>query len=232
MRRFFAFTLAETLIVMGIIGIVSALTLPNLNASTGDKEKVVRVKKLYQNMTDALGRAVAVYGPVEEWFKNDTSNATQATRFGERLTEFMKVSKNCGLTTTGCIKSTNPTFVSSTASHSLNSNDNYKFITADGASVVLGMNIGGDPRIFIDIDGPNKGQNKIGKDVFGFYLKKDKSSIELFTSNLSAYSILTTGTGIEPTTWVINYDNMDYLKVNSSNKCNNSDITLNPSASL
>ena len=45
MKRFFAFTLAETLIVMGIIGIVSALTLPNLNSSTGDKENVARVKK-------------------------------------------------------------------------------------------------------------------------------------------------------------------------------------------
>ena len=30
----FAFTLAETLIVMGIIGVVAALTLPNLNSST------------------------------------------------------------------------------------------------------------------------------------------------------------------------------------------------------
>ena len=34
LKKNFAFTLAETLIVMGVIGIVSALTLPNLNAST------------------------------------------------------------------------------------------------------------------------------------------------------------------------------------------------------
>ena len=44
-----AFTLAETLIVMGIIGVVAALTLPNLNSSTGDKEKVAKVKKVYSN---------------------------------------------------------------------------------------------------------------------------------------------------------------------------------------
>ena len=62
MRKFLAFTLAETLIVMGIIGIVSALTLPNLNSSTGEKEKVAKVKKIYSNLNDALGRAVAVYG--------------------------------------------------------------------------------------------------------------------------------------------------------------------------
>ena len=57
MKRFFAFTLAETLVVMGIIGIVSALTLPNLNSSTGEKEKVAKVKNLYSNLNDAYGRA-------------------------------------------------------------------------------------------------------------------------------------------------------------------------------
>ncbi|MBR2526233.1 type II secretion system protein [bacterium] len=67
MKKFIAFTLAETLIVMGVIGIVSALTLPNLNSSTGDKERVAKVKKIYQNLNDALGRAEAVYGPYEEW---------------------------------------------------------------------------------------------------------------------------------------------------------------------
>ncbi len=54
-----AFTLAETLIVMGIIGVVAALTLPNLNSSTGDKEKVVKLKKIYSNLEDAFGRAKA-----------------------------------------------------------------------------------------------------------------------------------------------------------------------------
>jgi len=96
-----AFTLAETLIVMGIIGVVAALTLPNLNSSTGDKEKVAKVKKIYQNLNDAFGRAEAVYGPFEEWFKNDNSNQDYAKRFATRLTEFMKISKDCGFDTSG-----------------------------------------------------------------------------------------------------------------------------------
>ena len=45
---------------MGIIGVVAALTLPNLNSSTGDKEKVAKVKKIYSNLNDAFGRAEAV----------------------------------------------------------------------------------------------------------------------------------------------------------------------------
>ena len=67
LKKALAFTLAETLIVMGIIGVVAALTIPNLNSSTADKEKVAKVKKIYSNLNDALGRAQVVYGPVEEW---------------------------------------------------------------------------------------------------------------------------------------------------------------------
>lgn len=52
-KCFAAFTLAETLIVMGIIGVVAALTIPNLNSSTADKEKVAKVMKAYSDISDA-----------------------------------------------------------------------------------------------------------------------------------------------------------------------------------
>ena len=58
-NKAFAFTLAETLIVMGIIGVVAALTIPNLNSSTADKEKVAKLQKIYSNLNDAVGRATA-----------------------------------------------------------------------------------------------------------------------------------------------------------------------------
>lgn len=48
--KYIAFTLAETLIVMGIIGVVAALTIPNLNSSTADKEKVAKVKKYIKTL--------------------------------------------------------------------------------------------------------------------------------------------------------------------------------------
>ena len=86
-KKTLAFTLAETLIVMGVIGVVAALTLPNLNQSTGNKEKIVKVKKMYQNLNDAFGRATAIYGPMDEW--SDTVDT-----FYNRMTEFMKLSKS------------------------------------------------------------------------------------------------------------------------------------------
>ena len=93
-KKFIAFTLAETLIVMGIIGVVAALTIPNLNGSTKNKEKVTKVKKIYAELNEAHNRATAVYGPINTWFSN-LSWSERNKRYVERLTDFMKVQKIC-----------------------------------------------------------------------------------------------------------------------------------------
>ena len=229
MRGFLAFTLAETLIVMGIIGIVSALTLPNLNSSTGEKEKVAKVKKLYQNFDDAVGRATAVYGPMDEWVKTDNSVSAQTTRFGERITEFMKVSKTCTTSTSNsaCFKRKNFTTQMDLSSATL-----YSFILADGTSVAMqyDSNYASTPKnavwFFVDIDGANKGQGKLGTDVFAFSSNLANGNM-MDTLGTPYVSDVTTGRGEAATAWVINYDNMDYLKANSSGKCNGSNVTLN-----
>jgi len=215
MNKFIAFTLAETLIVMGIIGVVAALTLPNLNSSTGEKEKVAKVKKIYSNLNDAMGRAQAIYGAFDEWTLNDSSNEAKVKRVGERLTEFMKVSKNCGTNST-------QTCVSSDYSNS----NYYKFINADGSSIA----IAGKPTynswsIIVDIDGLNKGSNKIdeGKEIFIFYISDNGEIIPGGTDYLSSNVPLFLASRCNPgtyapecTAWVIQYDNMDYLKCHDS----------------
>ena len=221
MKRFFAFTLAETLIVMGIIGIVSALTLPNLNASTGEKEKVAKVKKLYSNLNDAVGRAVAVYGPIDEWFLTDNTYALQSTRFGERITEFMKVSKTCSLLATNNECISNNLKDLSTGGTNLTGDDSYKFITADGTSIAIKMDL---LKIYVDIDCPNKGTGVFGRDAFTFIIDKENDTIRVENSVPTITSVLTTGAGAPVTTWVIMFDNMDYLKTDSSGKCPNGKV--------
>ena len=63
-----AFTLAETLIVMGIIGVVAALTIPNVNKNTNHARQVTKFKKTYAEINEALDRATAVYGPLKTWY--------------------------------------------------------------------------------------------------------------------------------------------------------------------
>ncbi|MBR1942736.1 hypothetical protein IJ843_03255 [bacterium] len=216
---------------MGIIGVVAALTLPNLNSSTGDKEKVTKLQKTYASLEDAYGRALAVYGPVTTWFSNDTcsngggntvTNNACAKRFGDRLTEFMRVSKNCGVLRSGgeCFANTDVKFLNNTkAQNPMDTFSCYKFITADNVSMCINFwtknftsdangtvgNAGAD--IHIDLDGPNKGANTYGKDFFQFIVTQDaiiphgrNHCEDVFTKGLCAAD------------WIIEYGNMDYLK--------------------
>ena len=57
-----AFTLAEVLITLGIIGVVAALTLPNLIANYQHKVLAARAKKAYSSITQAIKMAEVEYG--------------------------------------------------------------------------------------------------------------------------------------------------------------------------
>ena len=216
-KKVTAFTLAETLIVMGIIGVVSALTLPNLNSSTGEKEKIAKVKKIYQNLNEALDRAQVVYGPYYEW-------GGSTTRFGERMTEFMRVSKNCKETNnTGCFpKSTSRSDVNDSG---IDAAGAYKFITADGQSVAIqrNSNIVG---FWVDINGPNKGSHKFSKDIFFFILRSKNDGIipgdrpSTFSSYFTNKDSITTPAA----RWIIEFDNMDYLNADNTGKCKNGTV--------
>ena len=196
-----AFTLAETLIVMGIIGVVAALTLPNLNSSTGDKEKVTKVKKIYSNLNDAMGRAIAVYGPYSDWILGDPNYDEDILRIAGRLMEFMKFSKDCGTNNSGnssCFSGSN-----------IGIGLNYSFITSEGTGVAIATN-----GIYVDIDGPNKGTNTPSKDIFAFNINNESGEItpygDISMSTLSCGCF--TNKSFECTAWVVNMDNMDYWK--------------------
>ena len=204
-KKLFAFTLAETLIVMGVIGVVAALTLPNLNSSTNNKEKVAKVKKIYSNLNDAFGRATAVYGSYDEWFANDANDTAKINRVGERLVEFMKVSKNCKMTK-GCYTSGSGT------------GSNYEFITADGTAIAINRNT-----VLIDIDGLNRGINDEGRDRFGFMI--DDKGIYIYPMDASTFSACYQHhVNVPSASWIILYDNMDYTKANYSGMCPNGTV--------
>ena len=232
MKKFLAFTLAETLIVMGIIGVVAALTLPNLNSSTANKEKVVKLQKIYQNLNDAYGRAIAVYGPIDTWPQGNDSDT-----FVSRLMDFMKVAKYCE---------------SGHAKDCINIDTSLAaIILPDGASLIVSAHFNCNSTTTlktlgpvcgafeIDLDGTNKGKNVFGVDMFSFLTTKDNGIIPRHsrdsldditkpypnccfakpsdTSKWKHYSC---------TAWVIENGNMDYLNADENGKCNNSNVTL------
>ena len=240
-KKALAFTLAETLIVMGIIGVVAALTIPNLNSSTADKEKVAKLSKIYSNLQDAYGRATAVYGPVEEWFQGDTSVSAQTTRFAERMKDFLKVSKDCGTN-----QASNTTcFVGPSASGSAIDANAYAMVLADGASIAVSQispncstsyTVDNSDNwcayILVDLDGSKKGQNKGGYDQFRFIAGKNNgivpegavNDIDASTDQNLRFNCFGANVSVTCAGWVIQNGNMDYLKVDNSGKCPNGKI--------
>jgi len=225
-----AFTLAETLIVIGIIGVVAALTLPNLNHATGDKETVTRVKKIYSALTDAFDRATAVYGNADTWF-NDIDNNIPACneRFAKRVTEFLKVSKDCGINS-GCFSSA-PLLPPSYFEYELDENyvdslvevGAYMVLLSDGTSLAFrtndypdGEDIGHPCKINVDIDGPNKGKNQLGKDIFDFSIYFNDSGSDIENTVIPSTGWKTGNFYLDScsylTIWVVENENLDYLK--------------------
>ena len=52
-----AFTLAEVLITLGIIGVVAAMTLPSLIANYKEKQTIIALKKFYTTLGQAVARS-------------------------------------------------------------------------------------------------------------------------------------------------------------------------------
>lgn len=233
LKKALAFTLAETLIVMGIIGVVAALTIPNLNSSTANKEKVAKVKKIYANLEDAVGRAQAVYGPVEDWIRGK-SEADRHKIFYERISEFLKVQKTCAPNTTGCFSRNTMQALNSGYTIGDEVRKYYQVILADGSSVSFDPYTDGvitEERCFnfyVDIDGPSKGTFTAGKDAF-LFVGTPKNGLNkswgVATADLMAQCFKF---GNTCSSWVLENDNMDYLNAGIDGKCkNNTSLVLN-----
>ena len=62
-----AFTLAEVLVTLGIIGVVAALTMPSLISHYKKQEVETKLKRFYTNINQAVKLSEVENGPVEYW---------------------------------------------------------------------------------------------------------------------------------------------------------------------
>jgi len=86
-NRKIAFTLAEVLITLGIIGVVAAMTLPTLIGNYQKHVVETKLKRFYSMANQAIQLAEVELGPKTEW--NFRTEACNADSYGEQcLTEF------------------------------------------------------------------------------------------------------------------------------------------------
>ena len=86
MKKMNAFTLAEVLITLGIIGVVAAMTMPTLMSST----QGAQYKAAYKKALSALSQAVTLNVALDEWNFADATGTSPYT-IKEMLTNRMNV---------------------------------------------------------------------------------------------------------------------------------------------
>lgn len=169
-----AFTLAEILITLGIIGVVAALTLPNLIADYQKNTAAVRLKYAYSVLYQAVKLSEVDNGPIEYWELESTqgSSAINATKnYVEKyFTPYMKVVKKDNLTTSSApyeygYYTKNGEYISG-GGHTL-----YSIALNNGIYLHFNANFGIADTITvrIDINGRQK-PNIMGRDTFFAYV--------------------------------------------------------------
>ncbi len=90
-----AFTLAEALITLGIIGVVAALTLPSLIQHNIEKQRVAQLKKAYSELSQAYNLAVEEFGAPAEWGMGGMYEEKSHYIMATNMKKFLKLSKDC-----------------------------------------------------------------------------------------------------------------------------------------
>lgn len=98
-----AFTLAEVLITLGVIGIVSAFTIPSLIGTYQEKIMVAQAKKSYSGFLNVLNRMKAD-GDIVDYSGIFSTNETKLQKV-ENIAKYYNGAKTCSVAGQGCGKS-------------------------------------------------------------------------------------------------------------------------------
>lgn len=170
-----AFTLAEVLITLGIIGVVAALTMPSLVNDHRNKQYVVAFKKLYSNFSNAIIMFKADQG----CDGIDISTCIEGMGYGDNnCSAFAEVAKKMkyvkmapdGANAAGWVADASYNYYGDKVSNG------YGMVNSTGIGCFYGLpdgmvlNVDVDTngfKVFVDTNG-RKGPNRMGKDVHTF----------------------------------------------------------------
>lgn len=105
MKKNRAFTLAEVLITLGIIGVVAAMTIPNLIQKNQEKQTVVKLRATQSVLSQALRMSEQENGDASGWV-SEYWTSSDAINIANNLKPYLKIAIDCGVSDTkhNCIK--------------------------------------------------------------------------------------------------------------------------------
>ncbi len=220
-----AFTLAEVLITLGIIGVVAAMTLPVLISKYQERSWLTSFKRTYSVLYQAYLGAYQENGIASTWCPAKNSDCSKT--YFDILSPHLKVVEVWGFD--------RPDILYKISYHDLDGRDigsnnifpttHYKFVLNDGT--IIGIGYDGElnmPLLQVDTNGL-KGPNQLGKDIFYFTLnsKQNYPVISGFAkwwigAGSSTYCSTQRQSGWWSgggcSLWIIATGNMDYLHRN------------------
>ena len=176
LKNRFGFTLAEVLITLGIIGVLAAMTIPNLISTYRKKQIEIQAKVTYSTIQQAL--RFAAYDDVGYSEVADGNNQEMINWFNNFLGQHLKVEQLCVNKAPGCWHQIYYLNGNKFGDQNGTGSNILGFVTSKGARFIVdgyaeadiknqfGVNIGTSGLVFIyDANGATK-PNTVGKDVF------------------------------------------------------------------
>lgn len=171
-----AFTLAETLITLTIIGVVAALTIPTLLTNYQKQSYVTGLKKVYSQLNQMVKTAIIQEGCPSGDIKCAVEAAGGEIDFNSAplIKRYMKVAYDC----TGDNKTNLPECANSPFKNTLFFGDFDFLILDDGTALTNGFH-----SLTVDVNG-TKGPNKLGRDQFALGLGMSYGGSTGYTTGL------------------------------------------------
>lgn len=165
--RLMAFTLAEVLITLGIIGVVAAMTLPTLQQKIDERQNITALKKFYTEFANATNLLISDQSEPGSWGLRD-NDADSSQRVLEMYQKQLNMIKVCVEGDSSCFpfpvhKYDGTVLITETQ---YNSWALKSFILNNGTTAFFDVN-NGNFSVFFDVNG-FKNPNKLGVDVFAW----------------------------------------------------------------
>lgn len=218
----YAFSLAEIVVTLMIIGVIAAMTIPSMQEDARRRGYVAGCKKAYSTITNAVTLTEQNEGPLRTWNWNDPDEIIDNVRKNLNLQEYCGEDKS-----KNCFADYNYVEYGTGVKGSWKGMTNARYLKfADGMHAVFytctgskkgpcGVDTYGQlptdtvyASFFVDVNG-SQPPNRLGEDIFLYNFIKDKGVVPAGTGD---HKNCHTGRGLTCTAVALKYGDLDYKK--------------------